>query len=98
MAVGMAEIRDRHARHQKILQHAILYRDDALRRNPLVVKVIRSSEFRAVEFFQRRIVRDAEKLRQHFLIHFFRERLPLALILLAMAYEPVAQNLMEENG
>ena len=98
MAIRVAEIRDRHPRHQKTLQHAVLDRHYALRRNALVIEIVRPRQTDPVQFFQCRIVRHAQKFRQNFLVYLFCKRLALALILLAMAFEPVAEYFVEENS
>src|ERR1700676_2913635 len=93
----MAEISYRHARHQKILQHPVPNGVDSRGRDTFVVEIVSACQFYAIQFFQRRVVDDAQKRRQHLLVYLLRECLSLRLIPLAMAFEPVSEDLVKED-
>src|ERR1700677_419147 len=89
--------RDRHPRRQKTLQYAILNNFHALRRRPFVVVLIKSRQLRPFQLAQRRIIRHAQKFRQHQLIHLLGERLSLIFIALPMTFHAMPQNFVKEN-
>ena len=60
--------------------------------------VVGTGQFHTVQFFHRGIVHDGEKRGQHLLSDFFREGLAFAFVALAMAFEPMSENFVEEHG
>src|SRR6266446_10994943 len=91
MPIRLPEILDRHPRHEKILQHAVFDHIHALRRLPLIVKVIRARQVCPCQVVHRRVVAHAQEFRQHFLPDLLRERLSFLFIALPVAFQPVPQ-------
>ena len=60
--------------------------------------MIPAGENGAVQFALGRIIGDAQEFGKHDLIHFFREGLAFVFAALAMAFEAMAENFVEENG
>ena len=88
--VRIAEIFDRHARHQEVFQDAGFDGVHFLRRYAFIIEVVVAGEFDAVEFLERGIVGDAQEIRQHELADFFGKSLAFGFVALAVAFEPVA--------
>src|SRR5580700_8102600 len=98
MSVGVSKILNRHARHEKILEDAILNDIDALSRHTLVIVFIPAAELDAVERAPRGIVRYAEEVGQNRLVDFLGEGLSFFFAALPMTFEPVPKHLMEKYG
>ena len=97
MAVGGAETGNRQPRHEEIFQHAVLDQLDAARLLAFVVIFVVSAQPRFPKGRQGRIVGHREEAGQHRLAHFLREGLALLRAALALAFEPVAKHLVEED-
>src|SRR5215468_6565360 len=67
----MIESFDWHPRHQKTLQHAVLYHFDLFCWYSFIVVLIRSRQLDTCQFAKRRVVRNAQELWQHLLPTFF---------------------------
>ena len=97
VAVGGAKTGNRKPRHEEILQHAVLDQLDAARLLALVVIFVVAAEPGLSESGQGRIVGHREEAGQHRLAYFLCEGLALLSAALALAFEPVAKHLVEED-
>src|SRR2546428_3456926 len=97
MAVRTIESLDRGARHEERLENSVIHGVDALPGNALVVIGVPAIQVDTLPLSQAGIEHHREKFRQHAGIEALGEGLAFAFILLAMALDPVPENLVEEN-
>ena len=97
VAVAVGDAGDGQARHQEGFEHAVLDELDAPRGLALVVKVVVAAEPCALELGEGGIVGDAEERRQNRLAEQLGEGLALLVAALPLAFEPVAEHLVEED-
>src|SRR5713101_6139751 len=98
MAVRMIESLDRGARHQETLENSVIHGVDALPGNAFVVVGVPAIQVDALPLTQARIEHYREKFRQHAGVKALGKGLAFAFILLAVAFDPVSENLVEENA
>ena len=98
VAIGIAEIFDGHARHQKVFEHAVFDHVHALRRSAFVVEVIGASEFHACHFVNGWIVHHAKEFRQDSLANFLGESLAFFFVTLSVPFQSVAEDFVKEDG
>ena len=98
MAVRMIEAFDGRTRHQERLQNSVFNRHHAPRRDSLVVVAIRTVQVDTLKSLQRGIEHHAEKRRQHGLSDFSRKRPRIVGVTLAIAFDAVAEDLVEEHA
>ena len=96
MAIRLGKIRDRHARHQKILQNSVLDQRYALRGHAFVIVRVGPCQRHAIHTSERGIIVDAQEIGQNGLIHFLGECLSFRFAALAMSFEAVSQHFVEK--
>src|ERR1700730_14127024 len=97
MAVGMIDALNGRSRHQERLEDPVLHPHQGPRLHAFVVVRIRSVEIDRLDIFPRWVESDRKKIGKHGRADRLRERLTLCFVLLAMAFYPMAENLMEED-
>ena len=98
VAVGVGEAGDGKARHQEGLEDAVLDQVDAARGLAFVVEAVVAAEGFAVEGLQGGIVDDAHEGGKDLLAEQLGEGLAFIVAALALAFEPVAEDLVKEDG
>src|SRR5215475_4366740 len=98
MPIRNAEILDGHSRHQEVFEDAVLDYVHVLGGGAFVVIVIGAGEFHSSDLVTGRIVNHAEKFWQNLLADFLGEGLALFFVALAVAFEAVAEDFVEEYG
>src|SRR5207248_3065374 len=96
VSVGRAEILDRHARHQKFAQHALVNDFHFARTYAFTVKLIRTVQLRAVESALRGIINHAEESWQDLLIELLGERLAFFHTALALALNAMSKHFVKK--
>ena len=97
MSVRLGKAIDRCARHQEIFEYSVFDYCHPSAFHALIIKSVIAEKFRPVDFLQCRIGIYGQEIRQHRLIYFFLEGLGFIFILLPLAFDAVAKNLVEEN-
>ena len=98
VAVGMIEALDRGARHQECLQNPVIHGRDALPGNAFVVVGVPAIQVDSLRLAQSGIEDDTEKVRQHARAQALGEGLAFALIFLAVAFDAVSEDFVEEDA
>src|SRR6202035_1506279 len=88
---------DRGPGHEEILQYAVLHRIDAARPDPLVVVSIGAEQISAAIAAQRGVKSHRQKIGQDGLTDHFSKCLTFGFALLPMAFDAVAEYLMEKH-
>ncbi len=98
MAVGLREPLDRRARHQERLEDTVLDQGHVGGRDAFVVVVVVAAKIDVAESGHCRVVAHGEKRGQDRLADLLGEGLTLLDVLLAVALDAVAEDLVEEDA
>ena len=98
MPVGAIEAANGGTRHQERLQHAFVDHRDGPRFDALIVVVVPAVQIHRADFAARGIEDHREEVRQDFCADALGERLALAFVFLAVAFDAVSEDLVEEHA
>src|SRR5262249_55500253 len=98
VAVGAREISERRTGHFKCLQNSVINEGDRLCRHAFIIKLVVAEQVLIPQLLFRRVVYDAEKVRQNLLADFFREGLSFGDVLLAVTFGAMTEDFVEEDG
>ena len=98
MPVGLLEALDGRARHQERLQNALVHRRDGTPLDAFVVEFVPAVEIDAADLAARGVEDHAEEVGQHLVANALGECLAFALVLLAVSFDAVAEDFMEEDA
>ena len=96
MAVRSFETGDRRARHQEVLQDALVDHVHALSPYTIIVECVIAVQIRACQPFGGRIIDHRQEIGQDRLIHFLGERLAFAFALLPVPFDAVTEDFVEK--
>src|SRR5205085_4812732 len=94
--VGIFESGYRRPRHQEILEDAFFYHTDFLSRDAIVIECIVTIQIDAADAICRRIVNHRDEIWKNRLIHFLRECLSFAFVLLAVPFDSMTEDFVEK--
>ena len=98
MSVRLRKALDGRARHQERPEHALVHGRDGARLHAFVVVVVPAVEIDAYGLAARGVEDHAEEAGQHIRADALGERLAFAFVLLAVAFDAVAEDLVEEDA
>ncbi len=94
--VGMIHALNRRTRHQERFQNSVLHHRHGPGLDAFIVVRVVTVQIDAAKRFARRIEYHGQETRQNRRAHRLGESLSLAFVLLAMSFDAMAENLMEE--
>ena len=98
MPVRLFEALDGRARHQERLQNALVHRRDGTPLDAFIVVVVPAVQIDAADLAARGVEDHAEEIGQHLGADALGEGLAFAFVLLAVAFDAMAEDLVEEDA
>src|SRR5215813_5765232 len=83
-------------RHQKVLENALFDNGDLLSGHTVIIELVITIEVDTLNALGRGVINDGNERWQYRLIHLFRKCLALTVTLLAMAFDAMAEDLVEK--
>src|SRR6185437_4578467 len=98
VAVGVIEAGDGRARHQEGFESALVDDGDRAGLDAFVIVFVPAVEIDAGDFAARGVEDDGEEIGEYLAVDALGEGLAFALILLAVAFDAVSEDLVEEDA
>ena len=98
MAIGMVETIDWRARHQEVLQNAVVDRNDGPGEHAFVIVFVVAVEIDASDALQCGVEGDCEEIREDLFADFLSEGLTFGFVFLAMTFDAMTEDFVEKDA